>query len=402
MKKIKFIFPSLLTLLLMQSCYVGRFVYWNLADIRDYKKFPYMMVDKPEQPFKFKTDTTKYKFDTITYKGVLYKFDDFLEKDKTVAFLIIKNDTILYEKYFDNYNEASIVPSFSAAKSYVGALAGIAIEEGYIKSVDQPITDFLPELKKNDERFSKITIENLLNMRTGILYKESYINPFGNVARSYYGKNLLGQLKRLKIKEDPDKEFEYISESPELLALIIERATGKKLTEYLQEKIWKPLGMEFDASWSIDSKKHKEAKAFCCLNARARDYAKFGRLYLNGGNWNGTQIIPEAWVKTSTQVNKDTKGFFYSYLWWHNVTWEKINDTTATVVKTDTTQLFSETDKKGVKNTYLLKPMNDFFANGLLGQFIYVYPAKKVIIVRLGKSTHVGWTRIFYNLARSL
>jgi CubicO group peptidase (beta-lactamase class C family) len=293
------------------------------------------------------------------------------------------------------------VPSFSAAKSFVSALVGIAINDGSIKNVNQPITDFIPELKTNDLRFSKITIEHLLNMRSGILFKESYFNPFGNVAKSYYGRNLLGQLKQLKIKSDPDKEFEYVSENTQLLAFIVERATGKKIPEYLQEKIWKPLGMEYDATWSIDSKGSKEAKAFCCLNACARDYAKFGRLFLNKGIWNGQQIVPTEWVKKSTEVDQNTKDLYYTYQWWHNNEWVKLSDTSK-VSTADSLHMEYSTSKDGKKSRYLLKPMHDFFADGFLGQFIYVYPSKNIIIVRLGKSANVRWQRIFLSIAQQL
>jgi len=387
--------------ILLSSCYIGRFVYWNFADINDYKKFKYLDVSKPDVPFMFKKNASKISFDTISYDGVNHKFDNFIEDNRSVAFLIIRNDTILYEKYFDKRNEESYVPSFSASKSIVSALMGIAIAEGKIKSVNDPITDYLPELKKNDERFSKITIENLLNMRSGILFKEAYLNPFGNVAKSYYGRNLLAQLKGLKIKEEPDKKFEYVSINAQLLGFIIERATGTKLPEYLEEKIWKPLGMEYNATWSIDSKVHKEAKAFCCLNACARDYAKLGRLFLDNGSWNGKQIIPKEWVKKSTTVDKYTKEYFYSYQWWHDVEWKKIADTT-NVIKIGLSKVVEHTNNKGETAYYLQTPMNDFFASGLLGQFIYVYPEKNIIIVRLGKQAKVNWPMLFHKIAKQL
>lgn len=395
------LFLFVLLSLLLNSCYISRFFYWNFADINDYKKFQHIDVVKPDVAFTF-INTTKDQFiDSINYKGVNYQFDNFIKANNTVAFMIIRNDTILFEKYYRGRNQESYVPSFSAAKSFISALVGIAIADGSIKSVDQPITDFLPELINNDERFSKITIEHLLNMRSGILFKESYVNPFGNVAKSYYGRNLLGQLKKLKIKTEPDHEFEYVSENTQLLAFIVERATGKKIPEYLQEKIWKPLGMEYDATWSIDSRSRQEAKAFCCLNACARDYAKFGRLFLNGGNWNGQQIVPKDWVEKSTTVNLDTKDLFYSYQWWHNTEWVKLSDTSK-VNSNDSLHIEYSKSKDGKKAKYLLKPMHDFFADGFLGQFIYVYPAKNIIIVRLGKQANVRWPKIFSQITKQL
>ncbi len=385
----------------MQSCYVGRFFYWNFADINDYKKFPYMEISKPGTAFTFHKTSSSYKFDTIGYNKTTYPFDDFIKQNNSVAFLVIRNDTILYEKYFMDRDQSSYVPSFSMAKSFISALVGIAVSEGKIKSVQQPVTDYIPELKDNDENFSKITIENLLNMRSGILFKENYFSPFGNIAKGYYGQNLTGQIKKLKIKNDPDTEFEYVSENTQLLAFIVERATGKKIPEYLQEKIWQPLGMEYDATWSIDSRKHKEAKAFCCLNAVARDYAKFGRLFLNKGNWNGKQIIPEDWVKKSTVIDNNSKDLFYSYQWWHNIDYKKIEDT-ASIAGTEKKFIRTIKNKKDESVTYLRIPMNDFFADGFLGQFIYVYPEKNIIMIRLGKASKVNWTKIMNNIAQKL
>jgi len=401
MKTRSVLFLFFLLSLILSSCYIGRFFYWNFADINDYKKFKFLDVKKPDVPFTFLKSTKGQALDSIKYNGVKYQLDDFVEYNKSVAFLIIRNDTILYEKYFQGRNQESYVPSFSAAKSFLSALVGIAISDGSIKSVNQPITDYLPELKTNDERFSKITIEHLLNMRSGILFKESYFNPFGNVAKSYYGRNLIGQLKTLKIKSEPDKEFEYISENTQLLAFIVERATEKKIPEYLQEKIWKLLGMEYDATWSIDSKGRNEAKAFCCLNACARDYAKFGRLFLNGGKWNGQQIIPEDWVKKSTTVDQNTKDLYYTYQWWHNAEWIRLSDTSK-VSSIDSSHIETSTSKDGKKARYLLKPKHDFFADGFLGQFIYVYPSKNIIIVRLGKEAKVRWPKIFLSIAQQL
>jgi CubicO group peptidase (beta-lactamase class C family) len=214
-----------------------------------------------------------------------------------VAFLVIRNDSILYQWYRPGRDASMIVPSFSMAKSYVSALVGIAIGEGAIKNAGEPITNYLDYLDKN--KFSKITIQHLLDMQSGLHSIENYYNPFGDVAKYYYGRKLKKYTRRLKIKEEPGKNFEYISLNTQLLGLIVEKATGKSLTEYLQEKIWSQIGTEFDAGWSIDSKKYHTEKAFCCINARARDFAKFGRLYLRKGNWNGRQIVPEAWVEAS-------------------------------------------------------------------------------------------------------
>ncbi|MFN7118054.1 MAG: serine hydrolase domain-containing protein [Saprospiraceae bacterium] len=387
----KKIFYLLLPLLLLNSCHVGRFFYWNFADARDYKKFPSRPLEKSTQPFHFKEVANKNLVKLpkeIELKGKKYTFDQAMEKSGTLAFLVIRNDSLLHEKYYFNYDTASIVPSFSVAKSFVSALMGIAIDEGYIKSVKEPITNYLSDLDKT--KFGNITIEHVLNMRSGIEFNESYFNPFGDVARYYYGLNLKKYINKHKVGQ-PDQNFDYISLNTQLLGLIIEKATGQKLYDYLQAKIWQPLGMEYDASWSIDSKKHDTVKAFCCINARARDFAKFGRLYLHNGNWNGQQIVSADWVRQSTVFEQNINNFIYSYQWWHNVDVKEWSDT---LLLNGPHRIVDGTNANNERVKYAVQPANDYFAEGILGQFVYVNPAKNIIIVRLGKKYgNIGWGR---------
>lgn len=351
-----------ITTILLTSCQLGRFVFYNFADIKDHKKFQSRPLTAATSPFNFQ----------ITNKGKFPKelnnipFDKYLEDNKTVAFLIIKNDTIQYEKYFKGYDKESIVPSFSMAKSVTSILIGCAIDEGLIKSVDEPITSYIPELKKNG--LDKVTIKHLLQMTSGIKFNESYVNPFGDAASFYYGLNLRKEIGKMKLKTEPGKKFEYVSANTQLLGLVLERSLkDKTITSYLQEKIWTPLEMEYDASWSIDRKKNGLEKTFCCLNARARDFAKIGRLYKNKGNWNGKQIVSQKWVEESTKLDtSEGSANFYQYQWW------------------------------------LPTPNEDFMAEGILGQFIYVNPKKDLIIVRLGKNEgKADWWTIFTSLAKA-
>lgn len=337
---------------------------YNFADIKDYKKFPSHALTAPANKFEFYTTTHGKAPKSINLVDKEIKFDVFLEQNKTVAFMIIRNDTIQYEQYFKGYDKMSIVPSFSMAKSITSILIGCAIDDKLIQSVQQPVTDFIPELKANG--FEKVTIEHLLQMTSGLKFNEGYTNPFGDVANFYYGRNLRKALSKMKLKSPPGLKFEYKSGNSELLGLILERALkNKTITQYFQEKLWTPLGMEFDASWSLDKKKNGIEKTFCCINARARDFAKIGRLYLDKGNWNGHQIVSESWVKQSTKVDTSNgSAWFYQYQWW------------------------------------LPSPNGDFMAQGVLGQFIYVNPAKQLIIVRLGKNEgKADWSGIFETIA---
>lgn len=356
------------TLFLFSSCKIGRFFIYNFADINDHKKFPSRPLSASPSPYQFidakgKVPIPKY----VSNKGEKIDIDDFHNKHKTVAFLIIRNDSLIYENYYKGYSRTRVVPSFSMAKSFTSALIGCAIDDGYIKSVNEPITNYIPELSKKG--FDKVSIHHVLQMTSGLDFNESYYNPFGDAATFYYGRHLRKSISKMKLKNDPGKEFEYQSGNTQLLGLILERALkNKTVTSYLQEKIWTPLQMETPASWSIDKKKDGLEKTFCCINATAIDFAKFGRLYLNKGNWNGQQLIPSSWVEQSVKSDTtDGSVMYYQYQWW------------------------------------LPRAGTDFMAEGILGQFIYVYPKKNLIMVRLGSDYgNVSWRRFFMQMGDKL
>ncbi|OJV54044.1 MAG: serine hydrolase [Bacteroidetes bacterium 43-16] len=350
----------------LSSCKVGRFVMYNFADIRDHEKFPARNIQTGSAKFSFPVAEKSKVPKVLQLKDKSYPFEQYLEDNKTVAFLVIKNDTIQYEHYWDNYDTNSIVPSFSMAKSITSILIGCAIDDKLIQSVDEPITRYIPELKESG--FEKVSIEHLLQMTSGLKFNEGYSNPFGGVATFYYGTNLRKAIKKMKLKSEPGTQFEYLSGNTQLLGLVLERALkDKTVTAYLEEKIWKPLEMEYDASWSLDRKKNGLEKTFCCINARARDYAKIGRLYLNKGKWKDRQIVSEEWVRQSTKIDtKNGSAGYYQYQWW------------------------------------LPTQTGDFMAQGILGQYIYVHPDKNLIIVRLGRNEgKADWWEILSGLGEA-
>ena len=280
------------------------------------------------------------------------KYNSYFEKFETIAFLIIKNDSLRFEKYWNNYNENSITNSFSMAKTFTGILVGIALKEGKIKSIDQPVGDFLPEFKKGDN--AKLTIRHLLTMSSGINFDEDYVNPLAYPAAAYYESDLKKLTLKYKVTEEPGKVFKYLSGNTELLGFILEKATGMKIGNYLSEKLWKPIGAKNNAYWSMDDNNNE--KAFCCFNSNARDFARFGQLYLKNGNWHGAQLVPEEYVKQSVipadlldEKGKPNKK--YGYSWW------LLN--------------------------YKEHPV--FYARGILGQYIFVMPDKNMVVVRLGQ-----------------
>lgn len=377
-------------LIVYPPAYVYRIIFWNQADVYDYQKFPARKLDKDSETFYFSQGGDEERVRSAFAAGAGVKdLESYLAENKTQAFIVIQDDTVLYEKYFNGTERDSIVTSFSVAKSFGSALIGIAIGEGYIGSVDDPITKYLPELAARDARFEDITIRDLLMMSSGIRYEEF---PFfnGDDGKTYYYPDLReAALKETEITGEPGQEFHYNNYHPLLIGMIIERATGRTVSEYLEEKIWQPIGMEFDGSWSIDSDKSGFEKMESGINARAIDFAKFGRLYLNGGEWQGSQVIPAEWVAESTlpDESRDSDEYY--------------ND--------DFGQSVYESGVGYYKYMWYGKRRDDgsrdFYAEGNLGQFIYVSPAKDLIIVRNGEdfgTDGATWVKLFYDFAGTL
>ncbi|GAB4138483.1 MAG: serine hydrolase [Bacteroidia bacterium] len=274
----------------------------------------------------------------------------------TGSFLIIKNDSLYFEKYYGEFSDKSYTNSFSMAKTVVSILTGCAIADGYIKSVDDPVYLYLPEFA-NDAKLKKITIRHLLTMSSGIAFDEDYVSPFAYPAEAYYGNDLRKLTFHYKeVNEEPGKTFVYLSGNTQLLGFVLRKATGKTIADYASEKLWKPMGCEQSAFWSLDREDGDE-KSFCCLNSNARDFARIGQLYLDSGRWKGKQLVPEAYALASVQPaglkNEDgTPCVNYGYNWW----------------------MIPE-----------YKGHRVFYARGILGQYVLVVPDMNMIIVRLGE-----------------
>ena len=272
----------------------------------------------------------------------------------TVAYLIIKNDSLLFEVYYDGYNEDSKSNSFSMAKSYVSGMLGKAIMEGYIKSIDQPVSDFFPQYK--DGLAAKVTVGDLASMASGSSWEESYYSPFTITTRAYFGKELEKAILGLTTVDEPGKSFKYASGDTQLLAMVIEKATGKKMYNYLSESFWIPLESENEALWQIDSESNDMVKAYCCIATNAKDFARFGKLYKDHGKWNGKQVLDSTFVAKSIQP-RFKESPLYGYGWWLRKTEDK----------------------------------SFFMMEGHLGQFVVVEPNDNLIVVRLGhKKNYFG------------
>jgi len=224
-------------------------------------------------------------------------FDEYNSEMETASFIIIKNDSILTEKYYNGYDENSVINSFSMTKTLIYVTLAKAIEEGYIKSLEQKVVDFIPELK--GEFANEVRVIDLASMHSGMEWAESSLNPFSVLAKTYFVKDLNKLILDQPFVEKPGIKFHYNSGNTQILSIIIERATGEKITDYFSKHFWKKMNAEQNAIWQLDSYESGNAKAFCCFSTNARDLSRMGKLYLNNGNWNGEQLVDSSFIKTS-------------------------------------------------------------------------------------------------------
>lgn len=288
------------------------------------------------------------------------------------ALLIVRNDTILLEKYFGKFSRLSPSNIFSITKAVTALVCGIAIDEGYM-SISDPVTEYISELNNADPLFRQLTIEHLLDMRTGLDFEDNYgWNPFSRMARLFYGKDVVGQFRKLHFKTKPGTAHHYNSMATALLGVAIERAVGKPLARYIQEKIWQPLDMESEAFISLDDNKHRQAKAYGGLVSNVRDLAKIGRLYIHGGKYNGKQVVSQAWIERSTHSSLDNEAYSFG---WNNII-TRVNG----------------------KDTVTPR----FFAIGLYGQVLFCDPAQNLIFVTLGENKGCEYHLLFDDLCNLL
>lgn len=372
--------------LIYPPAYVYRVLVWQNSDVFDWQKFPARPLRAAAEPYRFVSEPAPRVEALFAELAHVSNWNEFLQENETQAFLVIQNERILFERYFNGSSEDSIVTSFSAAKSIDSLLIGMAIDEGLIESAQTPITRYLPELRGQDPRLEQVTIEHLLRMSSGFEYQEFRALLFNSddALSSYHPNQRAVSLEHTRLELLPGSRFRYNKYHPQLLGMILERTTGMSVTEYTQTRLWDRLGMEYARSWSLDSVESGFEKMETGVNARARDFAKIGALVLAGGRWRGKQIVSPNWLRISTgphlpaDADRYYPDFFrtlpghayYQYMWWGFVR------------------------KDG---SY------DIAAHGNKGQFIYVSPKSKLIIVRNGIDYGIPveeWFRLFFEFSQ--
>ena len=318
----------------------------NTAFISDYEYFDNREIKSANpQPW-----ALHKQYNTIDESDKLKELND---ERKTKSFLVIKNDSILFEKYYDGHKQTDISNSFSVAKSIVTSMMGKAIMEGKIKSLDQPVSDFFEEYKNG--LASELTVGDLASMSSGMKWNEKYYSVINITSESYFTDDLRSVILGQEIENKPGKGFRYSSGDTQLLAMIIEKATGTSLSNYLSQKFWDPMGAENLALWQIDSEESGMEKAYCCIAATARDFARFGKLYIDKGKWGDTEILDSSFVELSLNPVFDDSPF-YGYGWW----------------------------------LYEFEGKKVFTMNGHRGQFVISFPNENIIIVRQGDFNNKG------------
>lgn len=337
-------------------------VEYQVPDANTYKAYPQTMVHPADTAFHFaKAAANRNDLDTLHVldgQNHLIPFADYVKEGKISLFMVIRNDSIIYQKYAPGYSDTTLTTLFSVAKTMVSIMLGQAVEEGKIKSLDDPLLKYVPELKANPA-FEHITMRNLFDMKSGLKFEDtngSYIHAFlSDEARFYYTDDIKKELLKVTLDKTPGTVYKYESIDAFLLTWALEKATGEKISTYFQDNLWRKIGTEYAASWGLDHPNGlaNTASRFQCT---AIDLAKIGRLYLLGGQYNGHQIVPQEWVSQSVKLVKGeepatAKGWqktAHHALWW--------------------------VPQQGV--------YGDYAAEGMLGQRLYMDPLTNTIIVQ--------------------
>ena len=321
------------------------------------KYFPVKEVKKSTIPHIFPKGKPINLPNKFTYQGQTFNTETYLDSSGTQGLLVLQNDSLVFEQYYNGQMETTRHISWSVSKSFISALFGIAMEEGHIKSIEQKVEEYLPELIGSG--YEGVRIKDVLQMSTGVGFNEDYSDFNSDINRWFrsfaFGDSQDEFATTLVREKEPGTYNHYVSINTHVLGMILVKATGKNLTDYLQEKIWQKIGMEHNAYWVAD--KEGMEMALGGLNATLRDYAKMGQLFLHNGNWKGEQIVPAEWVKASitpdaphllpNSPNSSDQGLGYGFQWWIPASTQ-----------------------------------GEFMAIGVFHQMIYINPTTKTVIIK--------------------
>lgn len=324
---------------------VNNFLFWTpeqqVAGYRNIDKvFPTRVISAGGSPYGLPEHMIDLNGVQISFEDKVLTTDEYFSQQNVAGLLVIKNGRIVYERYGLGNSQDSLWVSFSVAKSVTSLLIGVAIRDGYIKSIDEKVTDYLPRLKGSS--YDQATIRNILQMSSGVQWNEDYADPDSDINSSEGNTLRLYEYLREKPRDTaPGEEFNYNTAETNLVGTLLRSAIGNNLATYLSVKIWRPFGMGSDANWMLSEPGGGEVGG-CCISATLRDYGRIGLFALGDGRLpDGTQVLPDNWMAESTSPSKGNAG--YGYLWWLN--------------------------EGGV-----------YRAKGIFGQGIYINPQEKVVI----------------------
>jgi len=368
--------------------YLRRFVFWSPSGVEDWWRFPSRTIAAAEAPFHYPEDAEAAERLAPALREVTFlqdgaartvALDPLLAETGTTAFIVIKDGAVVRETYLNGHQRDSVCRTFSVSKSFTSALVGVALAEGRIHDLDDPMVRYLPELRGRG--YDGITIRHLLLMAGGFRFSGGRF-PWKDSPLLYWHPDI----RRLildgpPLVAAPGERFGYSDYSSAVVGVILERVAGTSISRYFEDRLWKRLGAEYDAIWSLDHETTGLEATASGLNGRAIDLVKLGTLYLEGGAWAGAQVLPSAWVAASvTPLPAELPGHsdqevrervFYKFGWWGHT--------------------------MGDGSTC-------FYAHGYRGQLIYVCPAKRLVLARFGReigSVGASWPALLRAIAEA-
>ena len=356
--------------LLCNSCLYGRILYFNSPTLSAPTYFDNRLVRASTKPLPFAKSASEAVFRLTDAEREKYgSFDGLLSASQTRAFVVSRDDVIVYERYFGAVSATTQLPAFSMSKTFAALLVGCAVEDGLL--THRRLVTYLPELASKPG-YDKVTLEHLLRMTSGIEFdEESLDDPV-----LYYSTDLRDEMYSYDVRWAPGKRYLYGSINMQLLWDVLHRRLGGvTVSEYFQKRIWEPLGADQPASWSLDSRSSGIEKFFAGFNATARDYARLGLLFLHGGTTNGRTIVSQKWIDRSLSP-----------------------DPIAGLVHTS-----DGTMRRGMYQWFLTRDGRSYFAKGYNGQYVFVVPERRMVFVRFGEGYgDIAWPSLFVRLAESV